>query len=848
MNPRNVSLQILFLFLLFHLVDSLHTLAPNNTVKDGEVLISQGRKFALGFFSPGNSSLRYVGIWYNGLPEKTVVWVANREKPVNDTSGVLAFDHCGNLVIHENDGSFPIWSTNISSLTFNGSTTAQLLDSGNLVLIHDLSKMVIWQSFDHPTDTQLPSMKLGMDRRTGLNWFLTSWKSKDDPAPGIYSFRIEQTGYPQGFLYQGRAPYWRGGPIIENPHGVEPSMPNDFNYIITIVSNATEFSQTYSTSVISRYVVQESGSFKYFVMSDEEQQWSEFNHFPREQCDNYRNCGPNSNCGANTAGQLDCTCLPGFEPTSLAEWYLKNGSDGCKRRQGASMCQSGEGFVKVQRVKLPDTTTAHVDMRLSLKECEQECLRDCNCTAYSSANKSMGEYGCLIWFGDLVDTREFSNLGEDLYVRVDAIDLARYRKSTLVKKAMVATMLVSAVVLLLLGSLMYCLRLKKKRDRRGRNHPFGVTTSSTSLDEIPGLKDLDSEGRRKTDIPVLDFGTVAAATSNFSSANELGQGGFGSVYKGVTNDGTEIAVKRLSKYSGQGNEEFKNEVRLIAKLQHRNLVKILGCCIQEDEKLLIYEYLPNKSLDSLLFASFMDNNVEVIPKIGLDETKRSLLDWEKRYEIAYGVARGLMYLHQDSTLRIIHRDLKVSNVLLDVALNPKISDFGLARICGGDQIEGKTKRVVGTYGYMAPEYAMQGQFSIKSDVYSYGVLLLEIITGQRNSGCYHMNPFCYLIGHVWELWKGGKCMDIVDKSIGNTYSEEIVSRCIQIGLLCVQRYASDRPTMSTVVFMLGNADVVLPFPKQPAFIDESDYNGNIQSICNQTCSVNRVTITAVEAR
>ncbi|KAF8015806.1 hypothetical protein BT93_H1370 [Corymbia citriodora subsp. variegata] len=549
MSSRIVSLHFLFLFLLLHLIDSLDTLGPNDTLKDGDVLISQGSTYSLGFFSPSNSSSRYLGIWYYGQPERTVVWVANRENSVNDTSGVFAFDHSGNLVIHANNGSVPIWSTNVSSTTSNNSTIAQLLDSGNLVLYHDLSKVVIWQSFDYPTDTFLPSMKLGWDRRAGVNWFLTSWKSEDDPAPGSCLYRFEATGFPQLFLYKDGAPYWRPGPIIEKQQGILAKMANDFIYNVTIVNNATEVSLMYAVinaSVLSRYVVHESGLVKHFMWHTEEQRWTEFNYHPKELCDYYSKCGPNGICGANNADQFDCTCLPGFEPQSPGDWYLRDGTGGCKRRQEASMCQSGEGFVKVKRLKLPDTLTAHVDMSLSLKECEQECLRYCNCTAYSSANETMGEYGCLKWYGDLEDTREFSDLGQDLYVRVDAIDLARYRKrSTLVKKARVATISVSALVLLLLGTLVYCFMLKRKRDGRGRNHLASVTTSSTYFNELPGLKDLNRDGRPKADLPFFDFNTVAAATSNFSSVNELGQGGFGSVYKGVMNNGTEIAVKRL---------------------------------------------------------------------------------------------------------------------------------------------------------------------------------------------------------------------------------------------------------------------------------------------------------------
>ncbi|KAJ6925638.1 G-type lectin S-receptor-like serine/threonine-protein kinase RKS1 isoform X2 [Populus alba x Populus x berolinensis] len=316
----------------------------------------------------------------------------------------------------------------------------------------------------------------------------------------------------------------------------------------------------------------------------------------------------------------------------------------------------------------------------------EQCLRNCSCTAYASSGVT-SKSGCFSWYGNLLDTRVFAEGGQDLYVRVDAFELAKGRQ------------------------------LK---------FPFNIPTSlngSLSGKEVGG-------SRTSEYVPVFDIEIILAATENFS--NELGYGGFGSVYKGKLGNGQEIAVKRLSKTSGQGMKEFMNEVRLISKLQHRNLVKLFGCCIHEEEKMLIYEYLPNKSLDFFIF----------------DETKRVLLDWRKRFEIVSGIARGVLYLHQDSRLKIIHRDLKASNILLDAAMNPKISDFGMARMFMEDQVQGKTTRVVGTYGYMSPEYAIHGQYSIKSDVFSYGVLILEIISGRKNSDYGEKEPWLNLIGHV----------------------------------------------------------------------------------------------------
>ncbi|XP_049936377.1 cysteine-rich receptor-like protein kinase 44 isoform X2 [Nymphaea colorata] len=301
---------------------------------------------------------------------------------------------------------------------------------------------------------------------------------------------------------------------------------------------------------------------------------------------------------------------------------------------------------------------------------------------------------------------------------------------------------------------------------------------------------------------IFSLGSIKSATNNFSEANKLGEGGFGPVYKGILPGGKEVAVKRLARSSGQGITESKNEVHLVAKLQHRNLVRLLGCCLEGSEQLLVYEFVQNQSLDKILF----------------DPLKRVQLDWTTRVKIIYGIARGLLYLHEDSRLKIIHRDLKASNVLLDTEMNPKISDFGTAKLVTIDQTHWDTSMIAGTYGYMAPEYAMRGQFSVKSDVFSFGVLLLEILSGQKNNFSHESLFSQDLLCYTWRLWRESKTIELMDQTLGESYEANEASRFIQIGLLCVQEDAVHRPTMSSVVVMLSSSSMPLPTPFPPALL------------------------------
>ncbi|KAG6415376.1 hypothetical protein SASPL_122787 [Salvia splendens] len=816
---KNSSAFLLTYVLLFNtrLSSAIDTINTSTTIRDGEALVSPNGVFKLGFFNLSNSTNRYVGIWYNKITVPTYVWVANRESPLTDTSGVLTvtlLNGTNGILVLLNGTNGTVWS---SASTTTPNPTAQLLDSGNLIVKDaDDGDNFLWQSFDYPCDTLFAGIGLGRNYVTGVETYLSSWKSNDDPAKGEYSSHVDPTGYPQMLVKKGGEIMYRIGPWNGIRWSGAPDTINDPTYggSLQITRDEMRYSlRAVAGLVLSKSTLTPNGVGVRSKWNDRANSWTTYSNIPADNCDDYALCGPHGICNVGTSPS--CGCLNRFVPRDPESWDGMDWSGGCVRRTALSC--DGDKFFKYSGIKLPDArNTSNNNERRSLTECQVDCSRDCSCVAYAQLNISGDGSGCLFYHADLIDIRTMASAGQDLYIRMAASEVEgvvgdgsnRGRTRTIV----IASVTSLAFACLILGYV-FCRNTQKKN-----------LSMSQGMFSATHVKDAE--------LPFFSLSTVLKATDNFSDKNKLGEGGFGPVYMGVLEEGHEIAVKRLSKTSMQGVNELRNEVTLISKLQHRNLVRTLGFCAQGDEYMLIYEYMPNYSLDITLF----------------DQEKSRLLDWQKRFNIISGIAKGLLYLHQDSRLRIIHRDLKTSNILLDADMIPKISDFGLARSFGGNQTEAQTRRVVGTYGYMSPEYAMDGVFSVKSDVFSFGVLVLEIVSGNRNRGFLLKDQNLNLLGHAWSLYKEDSLRKLVDPCLDEAFDLGQVERAIHVALLCVQNSPDDRPRMSSVVFMLGN-EVALPQAKQPGFFTERDMAIDHSSDrSNPTASHNQLTITWTQGR
>lgn len=603
-------------------------LTQSKSISVSETLTSASQIFELGFFNSNSTAKKYVGIWYKKIPIRKVVWVANRENPlsVTDSGSSLTIGDDGNLRLLDGNQN-TVWTTNIT--VYVNYSVAVLLDTGNLVLRDAVPGESLWEGFSHPCDTSLPGMRLGLNTRTGEKLFLTAWKTEDDPSPGKFVSGISPEKPPQGFIWNNSIPFWRSGQwnglkLVGIPE-TRGSYLNGFTLVPDLQQDNRFFTFTlFNSSDIRILTVTSSGALRLVEWDEGTQEWNTRWNTLDSLCDIYGTCGPFGVCNRNKSPI--CKCLKGFVPKSNEEWGKGNWTSGCVRRtellcdKNTSNSSSGsgkiDGFWKLRGMKLPDLST-YVPLD-DTNECKLWCLNNCSCLAYAYVNG----IGCTTWTRNLLDVQEFSLGGEDLFLRLANSELGKGKERT---KLIVSLVVISSIILSSMFVYVLCkwkAKQRGKRKKRSKAFIFSGTFNTSKVIRLGNLWRNHVKQQDPSELPIFDFDKIVAATNNFCSDNKLGEGGFGPVFKGKLEDGQDIAVKKLSRCSGQGIEEFKNEIILMSKLQHRNLVQLFGCCIEGEELIIVYEYMPNRSLDTFLF----------------DPTRRAQLDWDKRFNIIQGIA------------------------------------------------------------------------------------------------------------------------------------------------------------------------------------------------------------------
>ncbi|KQK17315.2 hypothetical protein BRADI_1g33650v3 [Brachypodium distachyon] len=771
---------------IFHKTSSYatDTILAGQALAVNDKLISKNGRYALGFFETSRKSSKsttnwYLGIWFNTVPKFTSAWVANRDRPIkNSTSLALTISHDGNLIILNQSTESIIWSTQVKMA--KNSTTAMLQSDGNFILANSSnSSQVLWQSFDHPTDTFFPGAKLGWNKVTGLNRRLVSSKNLINPASGVYCTELDPSGVNQFWLapLNSSVPYWSSGKWNGEYFASIPEMAGKAVFNSKFVDNDQEKYYTYNLkdeNMISWQVQDVSGQSKLFIWIKGSQEWVMIYRQPKDLCDVYAICGPFTICNGNALTY--CNCIEGFTITSPEDWDLEDRTGGCSRNtpldciRNKSTTHTTDKFYSVPCVKLPQNPRK-VKAAANTSMCAQVCLNRCSCTAYSFSDGR-----CLIWHNEMLNIRtvQFSDTtnstGETLYLRISAkeVQSSKNNRRGIVIEVVIGTGVSVLGLLALILALMIWRNKKKSSDR--------ILNGSQVCNGLIAFKYNDLQG----------------ATKRFE--DNLGAGSFGSVFKGFIDDSIAIAVKRLDG-AYQGEKQFRAEVSSIGAVQHINLVKLVGFCCEGSKRLLVYEYMSNRSLDVHLFRS-----------------NSAMVNWTARYQIALGVARGLTYLHESCRDCIIHCDIKPENILLDASFHPKIADFGMAKLLGRN-----FSRVVttmrGTAGYLAPEW-IAGVATPKVDVYSYGMVLLEIISGKRNS-----NASCssggdldiYFPVHAARKLLEGDMRSLVDQRLHGDVNLDEAELACKVACWCIQDDDLDRPTMGQVVQILeGLVEIRMP--------------------------------------
>ncbi|XP_030929254.1 G-type lectin S-receptor-like serine/threonine-protein kinase LECRK3 [Quercus lobata] len=739
--------------------------------------LSPASLFAFGFYQQGSGFS--VGIWLVGIDNKTVVWTANRDDPPVTSKAKLEFTKDGKLLLITEQGQKHLIDSNTTNLVSH----AAMLDSGNFVLYNKDSKF-IWQSFDHPTDTILGDQALF----TGGQ--LLSSLSESDHSTGRFHLVMQSDGnlvsYPANSGDAVPDAYWSTDTYSGNGFNIHLYLNASGSLILVNESNLETVKPTYlylyptstsSINTIYRATLDADGIFRLYCHTYDERRnyrvsrlWSALN----SQCEVKGFCGFNSFCTLYD-DQGNCDCLPGHDFVDPNRRTL-----GCERHFSEVGCRGGKENAVSYSMNTMDKmvwgNTPYFSAEMSMEECSSSCLEDCNCGAALFENSL-----CQKQQFPLKYVRRDINDGYKAFLKVGLHPikpLPPVVSNTVVITSKIAKL---QIVLLSLGfTILSCLALATF----GRfilkilvlNYKMMLRNGNLGLPEELTLR-------------LFTYAELKRATNGFKE--ELGKGSFGAVYKGALNKGKKlVAVKRLEKLVEEGEREFRAEMRAIGRTHHRNLVRLLGFCTEESKRLLVYEYMSNGSLADLLFGALWRP------------------DWNERLRIALDVSRGILYLHEECEAPIIHCDIKPQNILMDDCWNAKISDFGLAKFLMPDQTRTFTG-VRGTRGYVAPEWHKNIPISVKADVYSYGIVLLEIACCRKNIDV-NASAAEEIVLSSW-AYKCFAARDLYKLVIGEEVDMMSLEKMVKVGLWCIQEEPALRPSMKNVVLMLeGITEVPVP--------------------------------------